>query len=953
MNILAVLLLFSYSSIAQTATFKTAITSAAFEATISDEISKVETYQLEGEGLSELVQSADFDNNLKLDFGDAHQWEFEVYSNDMFAEDASINLLTENGVESYPVPRNISFKGYVKGHPEQPVSLLIHDDYLYAHITKGDQQIYITSANRYDKNASEDLYLIFDAEDQVAPPTGGCGLDAHPEFDISGDIENEDADARLRTGLCYDVDLGIVSDFSLYTDKGSSVQSVIDHVVGVMMDVETDYETVDFDDALNFEIVEQVISTCSFCDEWTASTDPSDLLSEFTSWAGAGGFNNTIDMGQLWTDRDFDGSTVGLAYRASGLLCNSAFHVLQDYTSNANNLRVMTSHEIGHNLNASHDASSGDIMAPSVSTSTTWSALSVATIDPQIDAAATSTCITSCTATPCDPVTDVSITSINSSGFTISWTATTEGDYRLRVRDEDDFSIIYTASLSSSSSMVVNPVGWEICHRYLVMVENDCGSSVYSAPVSSIVADTDQGCADFSADNIVDWGTSNVSFSDESINASSWSWNFGDGNTSTSQNPSNNYTSPGAYEVSLSVNSNAHTKTKSSFIYVLPTGEAVPYTSASGGNMDNDDFGTSSGTEGRSSFFEKGVPSNYFNNSTNCWVTNLDGDISEEDNETHLYSPEYDFSTVSTATVLFNLGMEVQFCNAPFAVQLQYSTDGGSSWTRLGADTDASWYNRGPSQSCDISASVFSDLMGWTFNSSGGAAFSYNVDALAGNSSVIFRFAFNVASGFSSSGYTRAGAMVDNFQITATLLPVELSAFDGRLNEDEVLLNWETLSEVNNDYFLIERSTDGRTFEELGTVKGNGDQLGPINYSLVDPSPLPGVNYYRLTQFDYDGQYEVFNKLVAVEYSEDNKMEIFPNPVANDVVRFYYSSKNHHSLDVEIFNTAGQLIYATTVNAELENNVFDFPLNNVPNGVYYLNIRNEHKVNSLRFVKTR
>lgn len=950
---LAVLLMLSYYSIAQTAKFKITKAPNTFQTVLSDKISKAETYQLESQSLSRLLKTSDFDRTVTLDFGTAHQWEFEIYPVDMFAEDAEITVLTENGSVSYPVPRNISFKGNVKGDPQQQVSLLIHDDYLYGHITNGEQRTYIASANRYVKDASADMYIVFDAKDQVIAQAGSCGLDAHPEFDISERPENDGPSARTVTGLCYDVDLGIASDHSLYTDKGSTVQGVIDHVVGVMMDVETDYETSDFDDALNFEIVEQVVSTCTFCDEWTASTDSGELLSEFATWAESGGFNNTIDMGQLWTDRDFDGTTVGLAYRASGLLCNFAYHILQDFTSNADNLRVMTSHEIGHNLNASHDSGSGDIMAPSVSASTTWSATSVATIDPEIDAAATSSCIVSCAATPCDPVTDVSITSINATGFTISWTATTEGDYRLRVRDEEDFSIIYTSSLSSSASMTINPTGWEICHQYLVMVENDCGSSVYSAPVSAIVADIDQGCAEFSADNGVAWGTSTVNFTDESTNATSWNWDFGDGNSSTSQNPSHTYTIPGAYTVALSVNSNVHTNTKTSFVYVLPDGEALPYTAASGGNMDNDDFGTSSETTGKNSLFEKGIPSNYFSNTTNCWVTNLDGDIPEEVNESILYSPDFDFSTVSSATISFVLGMEVQFCNGPYAVQIQYSTDGGGSWNRLGADTDASWYNRGPSQGCSINSSIFSDLMGWTFNSNGGTTYTYNLDAFAGNSSMIFRFVFNVAAGFSSSGYARAGAMIDNFEISATLLPVELATFQGQLKDKEVVLFWKTISEVDNDHFLIERSTDGQSFAQIGTVNGNGNSFEPIDYSLIDPQPNPGMNYYRLTQVDYDGRYEVFDEIVAIEYFEEHDMNVLPNPVRGDIVQLHYPSSSNGTIGIQLFNAAGQLVETLTRDMERGVNVVEIPLDNQPDGVYFLSVKDGIEIKSLRFVKTK
>ena len=940
---------------AQTRTFKSFTISKKIETKLSESFTQYQTFELEGDNLSRSVESSGFDKILKLNLGNTYQWEFELYPNDLFAEDAIIRVLTENGEEFHPVPRNISFKGNVKGNPQQQVSFLIHDDFIYGHITEGNQRTYISSVSRYVNDAPKNLYMVFDQEDQIEASSGKCGLDEYSEFDLSLHEEHvhEEGEERSVTGLCYDVDLGVVSDYLLFADKGNTVQGAIDHVVAVLTDVETDYETSDFDDALEFEIVEQIVSTCANCDPWTSSTSASDLLGDFTAWSLTGGFNTTVDMGQMWTDRDFDGTTVGLAWSGSNLLCAQAYHVIQDHTTNAAQLRVTASHEMAHNLNADHDVSGTDIMAPTVSSSTTWSATSVSTIDASVDAASVSVpaCIVSCVATPCDPITDVSITSITATGFDISWTATTEGDYRLQVRDEETFSIIHTVSLSSSASMTINPAGWGICKRYKVMVENDCGSSVYSAPVSSIVIDDDQGCADFSGDDLVEWGNSHtVNFTNESINASSYSWDFGDSGTSTSPSPSHTYTSAGTYEVSLSVNSGAHTETKTSYVYVLPSGQSLPYTTADGGNMNDDDFGTESKTSGKNSFFEKGVPSNYFTNSTNCWVTNLTGDVPLEDNESWLYTPSFDFSTASAATLSFTLGMEAAFSNAPYGMQVHYSLNDGSTWTKLGTDADASWYNKGPSSAQSLHSAVFTDLMGFLFTSQG-VSRSINVDALTGNSSVIFGFVFNAEDGFGSDGFLN-GAMIDDVVISATLLPVNLTSFNGSRKGNLVELTWETSSEENNDYFIIEKSNDGRNFEKLEVIEGNGNSTIALDYSCLDKEPFIGVNYYRLTQVDYDGTYEVFDKIVAVDYFGKQKITIQPNPTRGDNIQLIYQIEREGSLAIAIYNAAGQLVKHLDVNTLEARNVFDISLENLSNGVYYIRTIQGDQIQSLRFVKT-
>ncbi len=932
---------------AQVLDFETSTQHAVFGNELSQNFHEVEIFQIDAAKLNQRVPQTLVSNTLKLNLGQTHQWEFELYPNDMFAENAIIRVFTENGEVSHPVPRNITFKGHVKGNPQKQVRLLIHDDYIYGHVTEGTQRTYISSMKKYVKNAPSDLYVVFDrANRKTEDIEGQCGLDIYPEFDLGGENKDEGT-ARMLTGLCYDVELGIVSDYSLFTDKGSTIQGALDHTAGVMMDVETDYETADFDDALNFEIVEQIVSICELCDEWTTSTNSSTLLSDFSDWVDDGGFTNSTDMGQFWTNRDFDGTTVGLAYNGSGLLCSNAHHVLQDFTSNDDHLRVLTSHEIGHNLDADHVAGSTYIMSPSVNNTTSWYSTSVTTIDATVDSE-TPGCIIACASTPCDSVEDVSITSVNSTGFTISWTATTEDEYRLRVRDEEDNSIIYTDdALTSSSSMTINPAGWESCHQYKVLVENKCSGS-YSSIVSAVVNDTDQGCADFSVDDAVGWGSHSVSFTDESTGATSWDWDFGDGNTSTSQNPSHTYSSVGVYDVELSINSNAHTMTKSNFVYVLPD-ESFPYSTSDGGDMSDDDFGTKSATSGATSLFEKGVPSNYFTNSTSCWVTDLDADVTKQENEMALYSPRFDFSNVATATLSFDLGMEIQYCNAPFGVQVQYSTNDGSSWTRLGADTDASWYNRGPSKTCQLATSVFTDEMGWSFTGQS-TTYTYDVGSLAGNSSVIFRFVFSLDSGW-NGGYARDGAMIDNFSLSGTL-PIELVSFDGRRHEDAVQLTWETKTEINNDYFTLERSIDGENFEIIATVKGQGTSYENHFYKYFDRNPVIGVNYYRLTQTDFDGTFEVFDQIVAVNHVSGQKVEVRPNPVKQDYFQLVYNSEQGGNLSVEIFDITGKLLYNEIFRTNKELNYLDIALSGLSDGVYVVKTNQNNYVENLRFVKT-
>ena len=112
-------------------------------------------------------------------------------------------------------------------------------------------------------------------------------------------------------------------------------------------------------------------------------------------------------------------------------------------------------------------------------------------------------------------------------------------------------------------------------------------------------------------------------------------------------------------------------------------------------------------------------------------------------------------------------------------------------------------------------------------------------------------------------------------------LPVALTSFEAQLiNNSEVVLKWATASEEDNSHFVVERSLDGRDFESIGIVEGNGTTNQVNTYSLVDADPAYGYNYYRLKQVDFDGDYE-FSHIETVIISSQDVLDVilYPNPV--------------------------------------------------------------------------
>lgn len=113
---------------------------------------------------------------------------------------------------------------------------------------------------------------------------------------------------------------------------------------------------------------------------------------------------------------------------------------------------------------------------------------------------------------------------------------------------------------------------------------------------------------------------------------------------------------------------------------------------------------------------------------------------------------------------------------------------------------------------------------------------------------------------------------------TSNPLPVELLSFTGKHITKGNLLEWATASEINNDFFTIERSIDGINFAELAVVKGMGNTTTTTQYQLLDKNPAPGITYYKLRQTDYDGTC-TWSPVIAVEWKQRvTSLQLLPNP---------------------------------------------------------------------------
>ncbi len=144
-------------------------------------------------------------------------------------------------------------------------------------------------------------------------------------------------------------------------------------------------------------------------------------------------------------------------------------------------------------------------------------------------------------------------------------------------------------------------------------------------------------------------------------------------------------------------------------------------------------------------------------------------------------------------------------------------------------------------------------------------------------------------------------------------LPVELIDFKATADVEkaEVLVKWETATEINNDHFTIERRGIMDTkFEEIGQVKGAGNSSKPLIYNWIDAQPIAGIAYYRLQSVDTDGT-AAYSKTVSVTFNKDKKISIYPTITEGPLT---IDNGNQRIDNVEIFNASGQLMLRSNQN---------------------------------------
>ncbi|MBN2777045.1 MAG: T9SS type A sorting domain-containing protein [Bacteroidales bacterium] len=169
-------------------------------------------------------------------------------------------------------------------------------------------------------------------------------------------------------------------------------------------------------------------------------------------------------------------------------------------------------------------------------------------------------------------------------------------------------------------------------------------------------------------------------------------------------------------------------------------------------------------------------------------------------------------------------------------------------------------------------------------------------------------------------------------------LPVELTSFTAECHGDEVILSWQTESELNNDGFSVEKSNNGVDFYQITFMPGCGNCNNLSNYELVDDE-IDENAYYRLKQIDYDGAFS-YSDIISSSCGA-NRNDILSS-INEGMLLIDFSSCNKNQYQIELYDNSGKMVFRNLIPDDYNQN-YNFYLPSLSSGIYYLNIYNKNE----------
>ena len=308
---------------------------------------------------------------FSLKLGESYNWDFLLEESNIRPEGSKTTVKTAQGVSVRDAVENSTYKGFLNNNSENRVRISIREGEIIGMIISKGETYFIEPASKFDKSLNKNLHVIYNNKDVIEDKHALCGVTEERYKSFKNNIRGLKNTSTKSTGEeCKLAEIALAADGSM-TQKYGSIANVEQHMQDVMNVVEERY----FDPEINiaYQITEMfVVDEPTNDPNWAqGSTDFVTFLEDFTAW-GPTGFTASHDLASLWTNRDFDGNAVGLAWL--GTVCtNNRYNVLIDFTTGLTQLVQLQAHELGHNWSAGHapdDETPNNVyvMAPSIGT---------------------------------------------------------------------------------------------------------------------------------------------------------------------------------------------------------------------------------------------------------------------------------------------------------------------------------------------------------------------------------------------------------------------------------------------------------------------------------------------------------------------------------------------------------------------------------------------------------
>lgn len=585
---------------------------------LSTELLEVQIFTLDSRALLDFVELHPSATTFQLQLGENHQWNLELTLDPIQNADYQIFATNEKGTERLAPSKIYTYRGKIINGGNCYLTLAA--GFVYGVFEINGKTYFIEPARRFNQNWGEDHYLFYEAGDILPNPAGNCaGAIVEGKSNIFSGLEKS-------TESCYTVEVAIASDYSMYQIFGST-GLLEKYVLAILNSVRSNYDD-EFNYKIRFQAIKLWVSTCNTCDPWSTTNDYEALLASFRTWGNNGNFGAKYDLATLWTGRtmtDKNGQNIG-GGGYYGVLCGSSrYNVLRRYSENAGLMRALQAHEFGHNLNADHDSTNSQtIMAPFIRDVKEWSAMSKVRINNYFaNAINFSNCLTPCAAATLPTVDFFTLQSSGCAPFTVqfynnsssnatSWewevsgtvvstetnpmlTFTQPGFYDIRLRAQNaaginellksamievkgppiaDFSIDYQPGATSATlktTVIADSLIWYLDQEEIsreltftrnfemdgdypitLITYNECGNDTLTKTINIVTMPK----AGFTAENVIGCAPLQVRFDNQSsTNAASFAWEFPGGKpaTSTERNPVVRYEQAGVYSVALVV----------------------------------------------------------------------------------------------------------------------------------------------------------------------------------------------------------------------------------------------------------------------------------------------------------------------------------------------------------------------------------------------------------------